>query len=205
MVVGALIFDLGGVLIAEGEPVVRRSREAELGLAVGELDRIVTDAVGPGWVGGRTEAEIRQRQADATGLGLGQIEALLDDFHAHAYVDPVLSGYIGCVRPRLRVATLSNAGPDQRQVSIDKFGLDRLVDLMVISAEERIQKPDPAIYRLAADRLGVAPEGCVFVDDRPDNVEGAKAVGMTAFVHHNSQATVAQLEKLVDGRTEDLG
>lgn len=71
MAVEAVIFDLGGVLIAEGEPLRRRVWELKSGLGPGELDRIVTEAVGPGWVGGRTEDEIRLRLAVATGLGRG--------------------------------------------------------------------------------------------------------------------------------------
>ena len=43
---------------------------------------------------------------------------------------------------------------------------DRL-DILVVSAEEGVAKPDPRIYAIAADRLGVRPEGCVFVDDQP--------------------------------------
>ena len=41
-------------------------------------------------------------------------------------------------------------------------------------------KPDPAAYRLVAERLGVSPEDCVFVDDQPGNLAGAVAVGMVS-------------------------
>jgi HAD superfamily hydrolase (TIGR01509 family) len=55
------------------------------------------------------------------------------------------------------------------------------VDDILISAEVGLAKPDPRIYRLAAERLGVRPDEAVFVDDFAANVEGARAVGMRAI------------------------
>ena len=53
-----------------------------------------------------------------------------------------------------------------------------------------MHKPQPEIYRLAAERLGVAPEECVFVDDLRENCEGAEAVGMTAIRHRSPKETI---------------
>lgn len=55
------------------------------------------------------------------------------------------------------------------------------VDVIVDGSVEGMLKPDPAIYHLLTDRLGVAPRDCVFLDDQPHNVEGAAAVGMTGI------------------------
>jgi 2-haloacid dehalogenase len=52
----------------------------------------------------------------------------------------------------------------------------------VVSGDERLVKPDPAIYRLLLDRNGLEASSCLFIDDSPKNVAGAKAVGMKA--HH---------------------
>jgi 2-haloacid dehalogenase len=53
---------------------------------------------------------------------------------------------------------------------------------IVVSGEERLLKPDPAIYYRALDRFGVKPEAALFIDDRLINVEGARAVGMAAHL-----------------------
>ena len=50
----------------------------------------------------------------------------------------------------------------------------------VVSGDERLVKPDPAIYRALLERNGLAAKDCLFIDDSPANVEGAKAVGMDA-------------------------
>jgi putative hydrolase of the HAD superfamily len=66
----------------------------------------------------------------------------------------------------------------------------------VISAEVHMHKPQPEIYRLAAQRLEVEPEACLFVDDLKENCEGAEAVGMTAIRHRSAPETIARLTEL---------
>ena len=58
--------------------------------------------------------------------------------------------------------------------------VDELFDDVVDSSEVAIRKPDPAIYLLACERLGVAPEATLFIDDHEGNVAAAAAVGMGA-------------------------
>jgi putative hydrolase of the HAD superfamily len=79
----------------------------------------------------------------------------------------------------------------------DPEALEDLFDVAIISGEVGLHKPQPEIYLLAAERLGLEPEECVFVDDLRDNVRGAEAVGMTAVLHRDPDATVARLEELL--------
>jgi 2-haloacid dehalogenase len=53
---------------------------------------------------------------------------------------------------------------------------------IVVSGEEKLLKPDPALYYRALDRFGLKPREALFVDDRMINVEGAEAVGMSAHL-----------------------
>ena len=71
-----------------------------------------------------------------------------------------------------------------------------LFDAIVISAEVGLHKPQPEIYELAAERVGVPPERCVFVDDLRENCEGAEAAGMIAMLHRDPAKTVGRLEEL---------
>jgi epoxide hydrolase-like predicted phosphatase len=75
-----------------------------------------------------------------------------------------------------------------------------LFDAIVLSHEEGCRKPEPRIYLLAATRIGVEPEACVFVDDIPTNVEGAEAVGMAGVLHRHAALTVPRLEELLGVR-----
>lgn len=72
-----------------------------------------------------------------------------------------------------------------------------IFDATVISGDVGLHKPEPEIYRLGAERLGVAPEACVFVDDLRENVTGAEAVGMRAILHRDPAETIAELEELL--------
>jgi putative hydrolase of the HAD superfamily len=72
-----------------------------------------------------------------------------------------------------------------------------LFDVVVISAEVGLHKPQPEIYLLAAERLGVPAEDCVFVDDLRENCAGAEAVGMTAVLHRDSAETISRVEELL--------
>jgi putative hydrolase of the HAD superfamily len=74
--------------------------------------------------------------------------------------------------------------------------LDELFDAVVISGEVGLHKPQPEIFLLACERLGLEPAECVFVDDLRENVAGAEAVGMTAILHRDPRATVAKLADL---------
>ena len=65
---------------------------------------------------------------------------------------------------------------------------------IVVSGEEKLLKPDPAIYFLALDRFGLRPDQALFVDDRLINVEGAEAVGMQAHLFTTAEDLRARLE-----------
>jgi len=67
---------------------------------------------------------------------------------------------------------------------------------VVLSGREGIRKPQAEIYLLAAKRLDVDPAAAVFVDDIPANVDGARAVGMTAILHRHPDITIPKLEEL---------
>ena len=91
----------------------------------------------------------------------------------------------------LRTGLLSNAGGCGRPEWPGLF------DAVVLSGIAGVAKPDAAAYRLVAERLGVPPERCVFVDDLRRNVLGAVAAGMTGVHHLSAEATVEELEILL--------
>jgi epoxide hydrolase-like predicted phosphatase len=80
----------------------------------------------------------------------------------------------------------------------DRDSFAELFDGVVISGEVGLHKPQPEIFRLGADRVGLAPEQCVFVDDLRENCEGAEAVGMIAVLHRGADASLERLEELLD-------
>jgi putative hydrolase of the HAD superfamily len=82
--------------------------------------------------------------------------------------------------------------------------VDELFELVVDSAFVGLRKPDPAIYRLTCDRLGVAPERCLFVDDVEPNCAAARELGMTAVLFRSSEQAIAEVrEALGEGQLSE--
>jgi epoxide hydrolase-like predicted phosphatase len=95
----------------------------------------------------------------------------------------------------VRTALVSNSWGVHRYPQ-DMF--DELFDGVVISGEEGIRKPARRMYELGAQRAGVAPEECVFVDDLPFNLTPAQELGMATIHHTSADTTIPQLERLLD-------
>jgi epoxide hydrolase-like predicted phosphatase len=73
-----------------------------------------------------------------------------------------------------------------------------LFDLIIDSCDVGLRKPDPAIYRLTCERLGVAPEAAVFLDDTRRHVEGARQVGLHAILVRDPWAALAELDSILE-------
>ena len=178
-----LIVDYGGVLTtdifasfrafceAEGlEPETVREHFREHPEARGLLHALE--------VGELTEAEYEPQLAAVLGV---EAEGLVDRLFAG--MEPnveMIEGVRTARRAGVRTGMLSNSWGDDRY---DRAQLAELFDAWVISAEVGLRKPDPAIYELAAERLGLAPPECVFIDDLGGNLKPAAALGMATVLH----------------------
>ena len=88
----------------------------------------------------------------------------------------------GALRPSYKVSLLSNADVSLRHRLEHDIGIHHLFDDIVCSAEIGMAKPEPAVFHLACERLGLPPAECVFVDDHEPNVKAAQDVGMPAVL-----------------------
>lgn len=77
-----------------------------------------------------------------------------------------------------------------------RFPFLDLLDDVVVSGQEGIAKPDPAIYRLAARRAGLPPTALVFVDDKPLNVAAARELGMRGLVYTDAASLRREMRAL---------
>lgn len=82
----------------------------------------------------------------------------------------------------VRVGLLSNAAPDLDTRMTQQYGVNVDWTDRVISGLVGLAKPDPAIYHLAAERIGLPETACFFIDDLAENIEAAWGVGMAG--HH---------------------
>lgn len=92
------------------------------------------------------------------------------------------------------VYAITNFSADKFALSQKRFDFLNGFDGIVVSGIERVVKPDPKIYRILLDRYGLDAADCLFIDDNPDNVESARAVGMTAHHFAGAEALRRDLE-----------
>jgi epoxide hydrolase-like predicted phosphatase len=196
--VKGLLIDFGGVLTtnvfasfkafcrAEGLPedsVKNMFRERGEGLAL--LRQLET--------GELTADEFSQRFAPLLGVSPDNLVERL--FGGVGPDEPMVDAVRLARAAGIRTGLISNSWGNG--LAYDAALLEELFDAVVISGEVGLHKPQPEIFLLGAERIGVAPEECVFVDDLRENCEGAEAVGMTAILHRGSAGTLPQLGELL--------
>jgi len=201
MPIRAVIFDFGGVLVRTEDDGGRRKWEERLSLPRGGLARLVFESeVSVQAMRGRlSEEAVWQYVARTLGLNAAELEELRRDFWAGDRMDPVLFDFLRRLRPRYRTGLLSNAWDSARQVFTGKYGLGNVLDVLVISAEEGVMKPEARIYQIALERLGVRPEEAVFVDDIEENVLGARKVGLHGVHFRDTEQVLAEVRRHLDG------
>ncbi|HEY8563914.1 MAG TPA: HAD family phosphatase [Beijerinckiaceae bacterium] len=94
------------------------------------------------------------------------------------------------------VYAITNFAGDLFRETQDRFPFLKSFDGVVVSGDEGLLKPDPAIYRLFLARFGLRAEACLFIDDSPANVAGARDVGMTAIQYRSGDDLAAACARL---------
>jgi epoxide hydrolase-like predicted phosphatase len=206
MDIEAVIFDLGGVLVRTEFPQVRHRLARKLGLDPTTLDRIIWGR--EDWelaqVGTITYEEYWQRVGAA--LGLSTPEELSDfrrEYFSGDRVDQKLVHLIEGLRSHYKIGLLSNA-PDKLEIWLENdWGIRDLFDAIVYSAQVGMAKPDPAMFHLILERLGLSPSETLFIDDYPRNVEAALALGLKAIRFTGTDALLDELRRYLSWSAED--
>jgi epoxide hydrolase-like predicted phosphatase len=193
-----LIVDYGGVLTSDIFVSFHRFCEGE-GLAPHTVrDRLLNDPQARHLLeqletGSIAAAEFESRFAAVLDVEAEQLIARM--FGSLEPDEAMLAGVRAARGAGVRTAMLSNSWGQDLYVTAM---LEEHFDAWVISGDEGIRKPDPAIYELAAERLGLPAGACVFVDDLPGNLKPARALGMATVLHRgDAAATLAEVEGLL--------
>lgn len=172
----AVILDMYGVIIKQsGDELQSYIRERIPGVSserIWELwfaaDRGDTDSLeiwrGVGFKGDLEEVE----------------REYLDRFELREGVREFLSKVCG----NYKTGLISNDPSRWSKFVRDKFDLNKYFDVICVSGDMHMEKPDPRIYQAAIEGVGAEPSECLFVDDRPEYTEGARRVGMNAVLMH---------------------
>lgn len=190
MAIEAVIFDRDGVLAFFDTPAIRDFFTRLLPIGIPQM-RPHWDAHGAeqGWPRSIAEeklffASFWRRLGNAYDLPAETLSALdawnyLDIMRMFDDARPLMEW----LRQRgIKIAVLSNFSLASLEPSLEALGLAEYVDVACAAPVIGISKPDAAAFHLTAERLGVAPERCLVIDDRLEHVEGARAGGMQALL-----------------------
>ena len=198
----AVIFDYGGVLAQTIDPEPRAAWERTLGLAPGALTTAVHDE--RLWVAaqnGSIQSEAHWRAVgQALGLSQPQLRGLRESFYGGDVLNQQLLARIDGLRQQgVALGLLSNFSTDLRSM-LGVQDLLRRFDHIAISAEIGAMKPDAAAYEAILGMLALPAPACVFIDDLPENVDAARALGMHGIVFEDTAACLEVLEGLLRGQ-----
>ena len=185
MTYNALVFDFFGVICSEVAPfwLSRHFSEAD---AISVKAKIIHAA---------DRGEISQ---DALFEGLSKLtnvplHLIEDEWLAYVRIDQRLVAFVKELRSEYKLCLLTNAtSPFFRKIAA-RYGIEQLFETIVVSSEIGLAKPEQAIYRLALERLSVAPQQTLMIDDNPMNVEAAIGVGMNALLYRSFEQLRAAL------------
>jgi putative hydrolase of the HAD superfamily len=193
-----LLVDFGGVLTTNVFESFRAFCEEEGLMADTVRDRFMKDPLARELLfdlelGRITEEEFEPRFAAV--LEVERHEGLIDRLFAGMGPDEAMIEAVRRAKAAgVRTGMVSNSWGAGRY---DREALGELFDGVVISAEEDMRKPDSRIYALGAERIGLPPQACVFVDDLPGNLKPALELGMATVHHTDAASTIVRLEDLL--------
>jgi putative hydrolase of the HAD superfamily len=196
--VKGLLVDFGGVLTTNVFDSFREFCERE-GLDPDHVKRLFReDPAALGELrklekGELTEEEFAERFGPI--VGVSDTEGLVDRLFAGMQPDEAMIEAVRKARSGgVRTGLISNSWGHGRY---DRSVFPELFDGVVISGEVGLHKPQPEIFELGAEKVGLEPGACIFVDDLRENCAGAEAVGMTAVLHRGAEQTLPELERLL--------
>lgn len=192
-----IIFDLGGVLI-DWNP---RHLYKKIFASAEEMEWFLTTVCPPDW-------NAKQDAGRPFAEGLAEVKAKYPKYapQIDAYFlrwEEMLGGPIkGTVQilrelkgKNYRVFALSNWSAETFPIARKKFDFLGLLDGVVLSGEEKMNKPEPEIYRRLLARYQLRADNCVFTDDNKDNVSAAKALGIDSILFTNPEQLRLELVK----------
>jgi putative hydrolase of the HAD superfamily len=193
----AVIFDIGGVLTASPVAGIRAWCEgcsvdyAVLGPVIarpgGAWSRFETSELS-------ADAFREAFEAECAAIGLTVDTAAFLASFSHLPIREEMIAVVRHLQGRLPLGCITN---NVHRDGMRPEQLYALFEVVIESAKVNLRKPDPRIYLLACERLGVAPEQTVFLDDFGVNLKAARALGMTTIKVDETHRAIDELEAAI--------
>lgn len=203
----ALIFDFGRVISAWKSPELFHAYERDLGLAPGTINILMFES--PAWQSALVGALDMDGFWQAVGPALNlptahEVEAFQTRYYGDERINVEMVELLRAYHRRLPLALLSNHPPGLDQWLRD-WDIHDLFEVMICSGEVGIAKPDPRVFQLTLNKLGIRAQEAVFVDDTAGHVTAARELGLHGMLFTGAATLRRQLSELLDNDGDQLG
>lgn len=185
----AVIFDCFGVLTTDGWKQIREeffADDEDRNRRCSDMDKAVNAGVSD-------YDEFLEEISDMSGLPVTEVRQRMNGSAPNKrlfdFIHDELEG-------KVKIGMLSNAAANWLDELFEPWQV-KLFDEVVLSYEVGTVKPDPAIYQMIVNRLGVLPEEAIFVDDSERYCVAAQDLGIAAVYHQNTNETIARIKELI--------
>jgi len=171
---------MGGVLLREWDPAPRQLLANDYKLSLSTLYQWVfqSESARLAGLGEISEEEHWAWVGNQAGVRPDDLIEFRKRFWSGDRIDSEITGFITNLRQHYQTALLSNAWSGTRRVLDEYYNCLGLFHHVIISAEVKLVKPDPAIYTMMLNRLEVEPHESIFIDDLSENIAAANQLGI---------------------------
>lgn len=198
MAITTVIFDLHGVLLFTTRSTFSGMLAERLGVPVEQVQQVMNGPVNVLWdLGEVSDDDFYDHMLAETGQPPEKKRIIekfvIEDF----YIDQEMLALIRELHKTHTTVLLSNFPTHVREFLQKVWFIDGAFDHHIISSEVKLLKPDARIYQLALERAACQPGEAVFIDDRPENVEGAEALGIKGILFTSKVQTISDLGRVL--------
>lgn len=198
MNIKAIIWDLEGVLILTDDNNMPLTVAKKLNAPYEKVREIFfSDANDRVDLGEITQDQFNEYLLDTLQISREKKYLLEEFLNEEFYIDKDLLIEIAGLRREYKMGLLSNFSDDLRPKIDNEWALGSVFDEIIISSEVGLVKPDPAIFNLMLDRLGVKADESVFIDDRIKNIDGAKEMGFHTIFFTDKDQALEELARIL--------
>jgi len=196
MSIKAIVFDIGGVLEITPDLGLDKKWEQKLNLEPGELNQRLGDVWKDGSIGDISIEQVHRRICEIMEWNELQVNEFMDDIWREylGTLNVELVEYFRSLRPKYQTAIISNSFVGAREKEAEHYQFDTLCDFIIYSHEVGLRKPEPRIFKLACERLGLQPHEAIFVDDHKEVYASAQEIGMHCIEFKDNAQVIAEVE-----------
>jgi epoxide hydrolase-like predicted phosphatase len=195
----AVIWDFGGVLLRTENHDPRQRLAQRLGTSPAELENLVfaSDSSLQAQLGKISLDQHLENVRLHFGLQPEEMQSFRTSFWEGDQLDYELVDIVRRLRTRFRTALLSNAWDNLRSLMTNDWQISDAFDVVIISAEVGLMKPDPQVFHLVLEKVGAMPQEAVLIDDFWENTEAAHRQGLNVIHFKDRSQALSELGYMI--------